>query len=248
VGIFTEESLIHDRPLTNTVVLMVGGRGKRLRPLTETCPKPMLRIGGKPILETTIETLRDSGFRHFVLSINYLAEQIERYFGDGSRYGIRINYIRESEPLGTAGALRHLAPVPTCPFVVMNGDILTRLNYVHLLLYHQQSQASATMCVREFDQQVPFGVVELDGKSISRIKEKPKARYFVNSGIYVLEPTTLEYVPDGGPFDMPELFNVLREQRKATIAYPIREYWMDIGRPDDFLQAEREFSFHFEPQ
>ena len=245
VGVFTEESLVTEKALPNTAVLMVGGMGTRLRPMTKDCPKPMLCVGGKPILETTIDTLRDAGFRHFVLTTNYLAEHIHDYFGDGSAKGITIEYVLETERLGTAGALRFIETKNNHPILVMNGDILTRLNYIHLLRYHEQRGATATMCVREFNHQIPFGVVELEGDQIRGIQEKPQSSYFVNTGIYVIGSKALQHVPTSGPFDMPDLFDLIRENRMKTIAYPIREYWMDIGRPDDFLQAEKDFAEHF---
>jgi len=245
VGIFTEESLVRRETLPNSAVLMAGGLGTRLGSMTEKCPKPMLRIGGKPILETAVEILRDAGIRRFTLSVNYLSEQIEDYFGDGDRHGVTINYLRESEPLGTAGALRKFSDHDEIPFLVMNGDILTRVNFAHLLDYHRDSDAVATMCVQRFDQQIPFGVIEVEGNEITDIQEKPTARFFVNSGIYVLDPLALEFLPDSGSFDMPQLFSVLRDQRKTTIAYPIQEYWVDVGEPSDFQQAESEYHENF---
>jgi dTDP-glucose pyrophosphorylase/predicted transcriptional regulator len=245
-GVFTEESFISQEQLPNVAVLMVGGLGKRLGALTENCPKPMLKIGGRPILETTIETLRDAGIRRFVLAVNYLSEQIETHFGDGANQGVSISYFHETQPLGTAGALRHIETLNESPLLVMNGDILTRVNYGHLLRYHHEGEACATMCVREFNQQIPFGVVELDGHKITGIREKPSSSFFVNSGIYVLNPESLHYLPASGPFDMPNLFDLLREQQKTTLAYPISEYWADIGQPHDFVQAENDYASNFE--
>jgi dTDP-glucose pyrophosphorylase/predicted transcriptional regulator len=244
-GIFAGESFVSDERLPNTAVLMVGGLGTRLGEMTKDCPKPMLKIGGKPILETTIETLRDAGIDRFILAVNYLAGHIKDHFGDGDRHGVDITYFHEDEPLGTAGAIRHMEVDSSNPILVMNGDILTRVNVGHLLRYHSFHQACATMCVREFSQQVPFGVVELDGHQIRSIREKPSTSYFVNSGIYVLNPDALHYLPTTGAFDMPSLFTLLREQHKATIAYPIQEYWADIGQPADFVQAEDEYASHF---
>ena len=245
-GIFTEESLISQDELPNVAVLMVGGLGKRLGAMTSNCPKPMLNIGGKPILQTTVETLRDAGFRQFVFAVNYLAEKIEGHFGDGSAYGVSINYFQESEPLGTAGALRHIEISNNEPILVMNGDILTRVNFGHLLKYHYQNHAAATMCVREFNHEIPFGVVELDGHEISEIREKPTSSVFVNSGIYILNPESLDEIPAAGSFDMPSLFSLLREKQMATIAYPIQEYWADIGQPTDFAKAESEYASNFD--
>jgi NDP-sugar pyrophosphorylase family protein len=244
-GIFTEESLISDQPLPNTTVLMVGGYGKRLGEMTRNCPKPMLRIGGKPILQTIVELLRDAGLRDFVFTINYLSEHITSHFGDGRDFGVSIEYFEEDEPLGTAGALGRVKLRGEDPLLVMNGDILTRMNFGHLLHYHSESNASATMCVRQMDQQIHFGVVELDGAEILGLKEKPTSRYFINSGIYVVEQSALRALSSSGRSDMPDLFAKLREDGEKTIAYPIQEYWRDVGRLEDFEQAEEDYDTFF---
>lgn len=244
-GIFTEDSLLSRDRLPNSAVLMVGGLGTRLGEMTRNCPKPMLQIGGKPILETIVQSLRNAGIRHVVMAVNYLADQIREHFGDGSALGLEIEYVTEKERMGTAGALRLLSETPSDPILVMNGDILTRVNFGHLLRFHAEHEASATMCVREFSQRIPFGVVELDGTEIKEIREKPETCFYVNSGIYVLEPAALECIPASGMFDMPTLFDHVREQGKKTVAYPVREYWADIGQPGDFEQAEAEYSSHF---
>lgn len=244
-GVFTEESLVSQVDLPNTAFVMAGGLGSRLGEMTADCPKPMLRIGGKPILETILETLRDAGIRKIVFAVNYLADQIQDHFADGSNHGVSIDYVIERERLGTAGSLRLLDPVPNEPILVMNGDILTRVNYGHLLRYHDQHQAAATMCVREFNQRIPFGVVELTGNRIEKITEKPETSFYVNSGIYVLSPESLAEIPRTGPFDMPSLFEAVRRDSQSTIAYPIQEYWADIGQPGDFAQAESEYAVNF---
>lgn len=244
-GIFTEESLLSRDRLPNSAVLMVGGLGTRLGEMTRNCPKPMLQIGGRPILQTIVQSLHHAGIKHVVMAVNYLADQIQDHFGDGSALGLNIEYVTEKERMGTAGALRLLPDAPSNPILVMNGDILTRVNFGHLLRYHAEHEASATMCVREFSQRIPFGVVELNGTEIQGIREKPETCFYVNSGIYVLEPAALECIPATGMFDMPTLFDHVREQGKKTVAYPVREYWADIGQPGDFEQAEAEYSSHF---
>ena len=244
-GVFTKESLVSQTHLPNTAFIMAGGLGSRLGKMTENCPKPMLQIGGKPILETIVETLRDAGIRRVVLAVNYLADQIMEYFGDGNGHEIEIEYVMETERLGTAGALRLLTPAPDQPILVMNGDILTQVNYGHLLRYHEEHEAAATMCVREFNHRIPFGVVELEGNRIRTITEKPETSHFVNSGIYVLSPKALDYLPNSGAFDMPSLFSLLHADWLPTVAYPIQEYWADIGQPVDFQQAESEYSTNF---
>lgn len=228
-----------DRP--NRVVLMAGGLGTRLRPLTDNCPKPMLPINGKPILERIIESFAEQGFRHFFLSVNYLAEQIQSYFGDGSSHGVEIQYLQEGRRLGTAGALSLLPDLPDEPLIVMNADLLTRVRFDQMIKFHDDHFAAATMAVREYDFQVPYGVVNLDGATIKSIDEKPVQRFFVNAGIYTLSPESLEHIPGDAFFDMPALFDKLLSAGKTTTAYPLREYWMDIGHIDEFERAQREW-------
>jgi len=229
------------------VVLMAGGLGSRLAPLTKDCPKPMLKIGNKPLLETILENFIDFGFSNFFISVNYKSEIIEDYFNDGSNWGVNIQYLREEKFLGTAGALSLLPDKPEKTFIVMNGDVLTKVNFHQLLEFHTQHQAKATMAVREYDYQVPYGVVEVDLSkySISKISEKPVHRFFVNAGIYVMEPEILSMVPDKEFFDMPLLFEQLLQQKQTTSAFPIREYWLDIGQKDDLIRANGEFHHEF---
>jgi YD repeat-containing protein len=229
-----------ERP--NWVVLMAGGLGARLRPLTEDCPKPMLPVGGKPILESILESFAEQGFRRFFLSVNYRAEMVRSHFGDGEKWGVQVEYLHETERLGTAGALSLLPERPTAPMVVMNGDLLTRAAFDNLLHFHTAQGALATMAVREYDFQVPYGVVRLDGAHIESIEEKPVHKFFVNAGIYVLSPRALEHLPCDGYFDMPTLFERLLEQNERVSAYPLHEYWLDIGRIEEFERAQREWS------
>lgn len=224
----------------NWVVLMAGGRGTRLRPLTDETPKPLLRIGTKPILETILESFIEQGFNRFFLAVNYRADMVHSHFGDGSRWGVEIGYLSEQTPLGTAGALSLLPARPTSPLLVMNADLLTRVGFGHMLDFHRAQGAVATMGVREYDFQVPFGVVKIKGQSILSIEEKPTHRFFVNAGIYVLAPDALALVPQGRHFDMPDLFEALIAAGRETAVFPIREYWIDIGRIDDFEKAANE--------
>jgi dTDP-glucose pyrophosphorylase len=230
---------ITERP--NWVVLMAGGLGTRLLPLTEKCPKSMLHVGGKPILESIIESFVEQGFRKFFLAVNHLAEIIVDYFGDGGHHGVEILYLYEKKRLGTAGALSLLPDRPTDPMMVMNGDLLTRLRFDQMLRFHEDHAATATMAVREYDFQVPYGVVNVSGTSIVSIDEKPIHKFFVNAGIYTLAPKSLEYVPDDIFFDMPLLFQNLQTNGQTTSAYPIREYWLDVGRLDELERARREW-------
>ncbi|MCR4509777.1 nucleotidyltransferase family protein [Pseudomonas sp. 32.2.56] len=226
----------------NWVVLMVGGLGSRLRPLTDTCPKPMLHIGGKPILESILESFMEQGFRRFFLSVNYMAEVIKDYFGDGSKWGARIEYLHETERLGTAGALSLLPERPAVPLVVMNGDLITKANFAAMLDFHEEHQVAATMAVREYDLQVPYGVVKVDGVRIASIEEKPIHRFFVNGGIYVLGRDVIDVIPPNTFFDMPSLFQDLESRGCKAAAYPLREYWLDIGRLEEYERAQREWS------
>ena len=226
---------------TNTIILLVGVLGTRLRPLTNDLPKPMLPIGGKPILENIIMHFKSFGFVNFILSVNYKKEIIKNYFQDGKSLGVTITYIEETERLGTAGALSLIKEEINEPFFVMNGDLLTNTNYEQLLDFHLVNQATATMCVREYEYQVPYGVIEVDEHKLTSIVEKPVQKHFVNAGIYVLEPEALTYIPKNQYYDMPELFNYLIQQQKEVAAFPIREYWMDIGQLEDYEMANRNY-------
>jgi dTDP-glucose pyrophosphorylase len=241
VGLEVLDDLLKPQPKTNPVVLMAGGLGSRLRPLTDECPKPLLRVGTKPILETILEAFIEHGFNRFYVSVNYKAEMIEAYFGDGSRWGATIEYLREKERLGTAGALSLLPEPPVEPVFVMNGDLLTRLNFAHLLDFHTAHGSVATMCVREYEMQVPYGVIKTRSHRILDIHEKPTERYLVNAGVYVLQPDALALIPRDRSFDMPDLFKRLMDRGGDTAVFPIREYWMDIGQMDDFHRANGHF-------
>ena len=232
--------------LPNRVVLLVGGEGRRLMPLTADTPKPMLPVGDKPILETIIEQCAAAGLSRFTLALSHQADQIRRHFGDGSRYGVSIEYVHEKKPLGTAGALSLLSKRETVPLLVMNGDLLTKVDFGALLRFHQEEKCLATLCVREYEVQIPFGVVSMDGHSLEGIVEKPTHRYFVSAGIYVLEPATLKLLKRGAVCQMPDLLErARRKRRKAVGCFPIREYWIDIGRVDEYRRAQSEYGKFF---
>jgi len=235
------DEVLKSKNYPNKVVLMVGGLGTRLRPLTEKTPKPMLSVGGKPILQTIVEQFAEYGFSDIIMCVNYRAEAIYDYFGDGRRFGVRISYIKERERMGTAGALSLLPERPKEPFFVMNGDILTNVRFDRFLEYHMQNGATASMCVREYDMQVPFGVVEMEGNRITAIREKPVYRFFVNAGIYLLSPETLDYIPEQSYFDMPTLFERLMQAGHKCVSFPLREYWLDIGRMEEYERANSEY-------
>ena len=221
----------------NLMVIMAGGRGTRLRPYTEDCPKPLLPVSGKPMLEHIVERAKADGFRHFVMAINYLGDMIEQYFGDGGRWQVQISYLREQSPLGTAGAITLLDPRPQLPFVVSNGDVLTDIHYGELLEFHCRHGAMATMAVRQHEWQHPFGVVRTNGIEIVGFDEKPIARTHINAGIYALDPGCLDALEVGEHCDMPTLFARLQERGSRTIAYPMHEPWLDVGRQDDLKRA-----------
>ncbi len=225
----------------NLVVIMAGGMGTRLRPLTETCPKPLLQIGGKPILEIILESFKSQGFSRFSIAVNYMSEMIEDHFGDGSAWGVDISYLREQSKLGTAGALGLLPEFPNKPFIVMNGDLLTKVNFGNLLDYHVEFKAKATICVREYDVKVPFGIVEVQEHHLIALQEKPVQKFFVNAGIYVLEPEVIAAIPPNVPYDMTTLCEELVSRKELPAVFPIREYWLDIGQIDDYRQAMEDF-------
>jgi NDP-sugar pyrophosphorylase family protein len=241
VGLETIDELMAPIKRDNVVVLMAGGLGTRLGPLTEDCPKPMLHVGGRPILETILLNFIEHGFNSFYISLNYKSEVVTNYFGNGSKWGINISYIHENKKLGTAGALSMLPEKPTQTILVMNGDILTKINFSQLLDSHSKRNAKGTMCVREYEFQVPFGVVKIEDQRIIGIDEKPFQRFFVNAGIYALEPEVLELIPMDTHFDMPTLFEKMVAKNKETSVFPIREYWLDVGQMADFDRANGEF-------
>lgn len=226
---------------SNPVLLMAGGLGTRLRPLTEHVPKPLLKVGNTPILETILTSFIENGFSRFYLAVNYKSEMIEAYFGDGSRWDVEIKYLHERKRLGTAGALYLMPKEIQEPVIVMNGDLLTKVDFGEFLDYHVSEAAVATMGVREYSWQIPYGVIELKDGQIAHIKEKPMHHCYVNAGMYVLSPEAVHRVSDEEYLDMPELFRGIVAEKKKTAVYPIRDYWMDIGQMDDFRQAQGEY-------
>lgn len=241
VGLEDVGEILTPTPFSNTVVLMAGGLGSRLRPLTDNMPKPLLQVGDKPILETIINGFVKYGFTRIILSVSYKAEMIESYFGDGSDFGVQLEYIHEDKRMGTAGALSLMKKHLSEPFFVMNADLLTNVNFAHMMEYHLTHKAAATMGVREYDFQVPYGVVNVEGHNILGIEEKPVHKFYVSGGVYVLSPEVLQYIPEDTFYDMPTLFEALIEQKAKSISFPIREYWLDIGRMSDFNRANAEY-------
>ena len=242
VGLETLHQVIHKAEYENPVFLMAGGFGTRLRPLTDNCPKPLLEVGGKPILESVLLSFISSGFKKFYISTHYLPEMIRDYFGNGELWDISIEYIHEDEPLGTGGALGLLPKdLPNLPVIVMNGDVLTKVNFEGLLAFHNDNNANATMSVREYEYQVPFGVIENEGHFIKGMVEKPVQRFHVNAGIYVISREIIDSVNKNEVVDMPTLLERFLDNR--VLMYPFHEYWLDIGRMDDFKRAQTDIKY-----
>lgn len=240
-ALVTLNDLIPDQPRPLRAVIMAGGFGSRLRPLTEDLPKPMLPVGGRPLLERTVARLRDAGVRHVSMSTFFKAEKVVAHFKDGSEFGIALDYVSEDRPLGTAGALTRMQP-PTEPLLVINGDILTSVDFRAMHEFHREHDAVLTVAVRKYDFSVPFGVIECDGVNVRSLVEKPTYSSFVNAGIYLLEPLAFDYIPkdipEGDRFNMTDLICRLLEAHHTVVSFPIHEYWLDIGQHSDYVQAQ----------
>lgn len=241
VGLANLHDLLNKHRHDNPVFLMAGGFGTRLRPLTNNCPKPMLKVGDKPILEQILKNFVDAGFHRFYISTHYMPEVIRDYFGNGEKWGVSITYIHEDEPLGTGGALGLLPHDEIdLPLFMMNGDLLTSLNIHSFLEFHENHNSVATMCVREYEHQVPYGVITSEGAQIKSMVEKPVHKFFVNAGIYLLNPELVKSVKCGMRIDMPTLLEQQIDIGNPVNMFPIHEYWLDIGRMDDFHRAQNE--------
>jgi dTDP-glucose pyrophosphorylase len=237
VGLHEWDKLLAGSVQENLFVIMAGGQGRRLLPHTSRIPKPMVEIDGKPILEHIVLRARTNGFVRFVIVVYHLAEVIEKYFGNGEKLGVDIAYIKETQPLGTAGGLALLNPIPDSPIVVTNGDVLTEINYRNLLDFHVESGSGATMAVRVYETQHPFGVVRLKGIDITSIDEKPVVSDYINAGVYVIEPSLLNRIESGIPLRMTDFFDSLSQSEVTTKAYLVHENWIDIGNPGDLERA-----------
>lgn len=242
VGLQTLRDLQKPNACKNSVFIMAGGFGTRLRPLTDNCPKPMLKIGDKPILESIILRFINQGFSNFYISTHYLPKVIHNHFGDGEKLGVNISYVHEDNPLGTGGALSLLPKsLDDMPVIMVNGDVLTKVDYGKLLDFHNKNNAVATICVRSYEHQVPFGVIEGEGNKIQSMSEKPTHRHFINAGIYVIEPEIIRSAVPDTYIDMPTLLSKHIADGKDVLKFPIHEYWLDIGRMDDFERAQTDF-------
>ncbi|HSB01648.1 MAG TPA: nucleotidyltransferase family protein [Anaerolineales bacterium] len=233
------DELIPAGDLHMQAVIMAGGKGSRLRPLTEDLPKPMLPVGGRPLMEVLLEQLHDSGIRRVNITTHYRPEKITEYFGNGESMGVELNYVNEQEPLGTGGALS-LIPQPTEPMLVINGDILTRVNFRTFLAFHQENHADMTVAVRRYEIEVPYGVVDCDGVQVRGLREKPRMDFFVNAGIYMLEPVVFQYIPHGEHFNMTDLIQRLLDVKRTVVSFPVREYWLDIGQHAEYAKAQED--------
>ena len=237
IGLHLWDEILAPLSRPNTMVIMAGGRGIRLHPHTENCPKPMLEVGGKPMLAHIVERAKSDGFINFILAVHYLGYMIEEYFSDGHRWDVKIEYLREEKPLGTAGALSLLDHKPQQPIMVINGDVLTDVRYGEILEFHNRQNAMATMAVRQHEMQNPFGVVKTSGVEIVGFEEKPIYRSHINAGIYVISPEALEELQPGDHCDMPTLFTRIHDCGGRAIVYPMHEPWLDVGHPDDLELA-----------
>lgn len=233
--------LVKEYELPLRAVVMAGGFGTRLRPLTEEMPKPMLPLGNKPLLELIVGQLREAGIRQVNVATHYRGEMISDHFKDGQEFGVDIRYVKEDEPLGTAGALR-LLEESNDPLLVMNGDILTRVDFRAMLNFHREHKAELTVGVRQYELPVPYGVIKTDGVKVTGISEKPVVRQFINAGIYLLDPHVCSLIPNGRAYDIPELIDHLLKEDRLVVCFPIREYWLDIGKADQYDQARADIA------
>jgi dTDP-glucose pyrophosphorylase len=238
-SLISMDELLPQTAIPLQAVIMAGGPGTRLRPLTEEMPKPMLPVGDRPLMELIIQQLRQAGIQRVNVTTHYKGEKISNYFGDGEQFGVELSYVTEDEPLGTVGALGLMAR-PNEPILVINGDILTRVNFRAMIDYHREHDADLTVAVRKYEIQVPYGVVDCEGQCVSGLREKPSLSFFVNAGIYLLEPAVLDHIPTGVRFDMTDLIETLIKKERRVVSFPIVEYWLDIGRHADYLKAQED--------
>ncbi|SJZ43474.1 nucleotidyltransferase family protein [Selenihalanaerobacter shriftii] len=240
------DNIIGTEEKENYVILMAGGLGTRLRPLTDDIPKPMLTVGNKPILEIIIDQFKEYGYHNFLIAVNYKSEIIESYFGNGSKFGANIDYIRENKRLGTAGALKLAEDkLNGKPIFVMNGDILTEVNFRSFMAFHQNNKFDLTMATRKYEYQSPYGVVNIDEVKVRSLEEKPSYYYFINAGIYCLNPEMIKYIPKNDFFDITDVINSALNDSNNVGSFPIREYWIDIGQKKDYYQANEDYNLNY---
>lgn len=242
VDIILIRDLFEKETIENPVVIMAGGLGTRLRPLTTEVPKPMLKVGDRPILETILRQFKDYGFSNFLVSVNYKADIIIDYFQDGRHLGVNIQYIREDEPLGTAGALGKVRDKITRPMILMNGDIMTRIDFCQLLDFHMEQKNEFTIASRPYEYTVPYGVLQIDRGLVYKLEEKPTQEYVISGGIYVINPELVDIIPDNTRYDITDLIQYCIKKGIRVGNYPIREYWMDIGQMQDYYSVNEDFN------
>mgnify|MGYP000302947038 CR=1 FL=1 len=246
IGLKTLQDLTFAKKYDNPIFLMAGGLGKRLYPLTKDIPKPLLNVGNQPILETILVKFIKAGFHNFYISTHYKANKIKEYFGNGSTWGVKIEYINEDKPLGTAGAIGLLPKdLPDLPILMMNGDILCKVNFEELLAFHNNQKGFATMCIRQYDVQIPFGVVNIENQRAKSLVEKPLKNFFVNAGIYVFESEMIKKVKVGEKIDMPNLLEQQIKEGKVVNVFPLHEFWQDIGHINEYQSANESFTNGF---
>ena len=246
VSVTLRNGRIGNKPWPNRVILMAGGLGVRLHPLTEKMPKPMLPVGGKPLLERIITRFKGQGFRRFTLSLNFLGHVIKDHFGDGATLGVQVDYIEETTRMGTGGSLSILPQRPEEPFIVMNGDILTTVSFSEILEFHNKTNSIVTICTRDFNLQVPYGVLNTEGNTLVSMEEKPVHKYLINAGIYVLSPVVLEFLQNEESLDLPDLIERVRDVGHRVSVFHISGYWMDIGNHSDLERARADYEIVFE--
>jgi len=239
IGLHLWDNISVQAKHSNVMVIMAGGKGSRLHPQTKNRPKPMLLVAGIPILEHIIKRAKSQGFNHFIIAVNYLGQIIEDYFKDGQKFDVKIEYLHEDTPLGTAGALSLLSDKPNRAFIVTNGDVITDINYSDFLQYHTLNNAAATIAVHTHEFQIPYGVLQINGLEVESYEEKPIVSSLINAGVYVLEPDVLDLISETKFRDMPEVLEISRNLRKKVIVYPLHESWIDIGRPIDLETANK---------
>ena len=232
--------IVSEEDVCQFAVIMAGGKGKRLKPITENMPKPMIKVGNKPILENIINYLKESGIVNIYISLNYKADIIENYFEDGSEYGVKISYLKEGKELGTAGALTLLPEIPSSPLLVINGDVVTKTNFLRLIEFHKQRRCVMTVAATQYTLNIPFGVLNTSGHYLLGIEEKPEQRFLCNAGIYMLNPEALPLIPEDTEFDMTDLIKELVRKGLPVTTFPIHESWVDIGHMDDLRKAQND--------
>lgn len=235
------QDIVSEEHVEQTAVIMAGGEGKRLKPITEDIPKPMLKVAGKPILENIINDFTEHGIANIYISVNYKANVIKDYFGDGSKFGAKITYIRENKKLGTAGALTLLSEFPLNPFIVINGDVITKTNFSRLIEFHKHHRCVMTVAAIQYKMKIPYGVLNLSGHYLLGIKEKPQQKFFCNAGIYIINPEVLALIPKNSEFNMTDLIEEIVKKGLPISTFPLHEFWIDIGEFEELKKAKKEF-------